>query len=164
METGTLKELNVKPGDVVKWVDDGTIHEIVSACVIPNGESFFGEVYAELSNYGWGVFCEERFRIISRAADPKAPKLWCDMTPEEKGALLLAAHEGKVIEVWDSGQWVRRSFGVWADGNAYRVRPEPKRGTVTMQWAYEKGGIEGYAHPFNKSATHRITLIRMDEL
>jgi hypothetical protein len=42
------------------------------------------------------------WRIVSRA--PAAPKLWRDMTPEEKGALLLAAHEGKVIEY--DGAWM----------------------------------------------------------
>jgi hypothetical protein len=60
------------------------------------------------------------------------PKLWRDMTPEEKGALLLAHHEGQSIQ----------SFGVfvpdmwwgdlpeWEDKVAYRVKPEPKRETM----------------------------------
>ena len=157
METGTLKELNVKPGDVVEWVDDGTIHEIVLACVIPNGESFPSEVYAELSNYGWGVFCEERFRIISRASDPE-PKLWRDMTPEEKGALLLAAHEGEVIEYEGHG-WhkVACNDPVWYDDTAYRVRPEPKRETVTT---YAKADAIGGL--CRSDATHRITFDLID--
>ena len=67
------------------------------------------------------------------------PKLWRDMTPEEKGALLLAKHEGKVIE------WTGRGGGefskstsegftpVWSDGHAYRVQPPaPKVDTVAI--------------------------------
>lgn len=40
-------------------------------------------------------------------------KLWKDMTPEEKGALLLAYHEGKVIE------FLSRMTGKWG-------KPAPK--------------------------------------
>ena len=63
-------------------------------------------------------------------------KLWKDMTPEEKGALLLAYHEGKVIE-WCYGYgkefYVNGSSAeeglhpVWADCCSYRVKPEPKK-------------------------------------
>jgi hypothetical protein len=67
------------------------------------------------------------------------PKLWADMTPEEKGALLLAEHEGKVIEVFGiacPGMWHVRwheDYPVWYDDAAYRVKPEPKRETVTAK-------------------------------
>lgn len=61
-------------------------------------------------------------------------KLWKDMTPEEKGALLLAYHEGKVIEhtIWSSKEWFEAKKGVhsplsWHDDLAYRVKPEPKK-------------------------------------
>jgi hypothetical protein len=73
------------------------------------------------------------------------PKLWKDMTPEEKGALLLAHHEGKVIE-WNSthapgdwGDWGACGEdclwdGEWGgDGFAYRVKPEPEREKVTAR-------------------------------
>jgi len=59
------------------------------------------------------------------------PKLWGDMTDAEKGALLLAHHEGKVIE-WQfpekgkSKDWVTVPAEMyWNSGYAYRVRPEP---------------------------------------
>lgn len=69
---------------------------------------------------------------------PEAPKLWSDMTPEEKGALLLAAHEEKVIERAERPKtstgwsWVADSEPQWFDYCAYRVRPEPKRATVAL--------------------------------
>jgi hypothetical protein len=77
--------------------------------------------------------------------DPETPKLWRDMTPEEKGALLLAHHDGEVIE-WSG---IRKGTGGWSEwsdcdddclwdgdfdghGFAYRVKPEPNRVTVRL--------------------------------
>lgn len=65
------------------------------------------------------------------------PKLWRDMTPEEKGALLLARHEGKEIESYRLSKMWRLCDPCWEDDVAYRVKPEPKRETVT---------VFGYAH------------------
>lgn len=88
---------------------------------------------------GWHYFHSGKHRyndrdldLIAKVTSPKvedAPKMWCDMTPEEKGALLLAKHEGKVIEVYSEAgsKWAedgRTKFYAW---NAYRVKPEPKR-------------------------------------
>lgn len=90
------------------------------------------------------------------------PTLWKDMTPEEKGALLLAHHEGKTIEYFCHGfGWKveRPNFFDWC---AYRIKPEVKRETVNCLWAYEKGGKEGYCHPINYSATHKITFDLID--
>ena len=123
-EIGTLKELNLQPGDVVEYTFGGW------------GDPFSYKVTREWvdSVLLWEEADRPYWRIVSRAPRPEAdtPKLWRDMSPEEKGALLLAHHEGKVIEVWDSKSWVRRSFNVWAEGNAYRVRPEPKRVTIGL--------------------------------
>jgi len=77
------------------------------------------------------------------------PKLWRDMSPEEKGALLLAHHEGKVIEFCrprgtpdcPAHSW-RAQRPIWTGGLAYRVRPE--RETVKLYgseggaWSYER--------------------------
>jgi len=66
-----------------------------------------------------------------------SPKLWRDMTDAEKGALLLAHHKGKVIEFARRGDlsagWNRVAGGSgWLEDYAYRVRPEPKVETVTL--------------------------------
>ena len=66
------------------------------------------------------------------------PVRWRDMTPEEKGALLLAAYEGKDIQFFFAGQWGDERPPMWFDDHAYRVRPEPKRETVTL-WAHYEG-------------------------
>ena len=62
------------------------------------------------------------------------PKLWRDMTPEEKGALLLAHHEGQSIQsfgVFVPDMWCA-DLPEWEDKVAYRIKPEPKRETVTL--------------------------------
>lgn len=62
------------------------------------------------------------------------PKTWGEMTPEEKGALLLAHHEGKLIQVYRSldEAWESIKSPNWSECHAYRVRPEPKRETVRI--------------------------------
>ena len=64
------------------------------------------------------------------------PKMWHDMTDAEKGALLLAHHEGKVIECWlGGGAWEQsRYVPGWSGGNAYRVCSEPLRLTVGKRY------------------------------
>lgn len=110
------------------------------------------------------------------------PTLWRDMTPEQKGALLLAHHEGKKIEwknpdpnsqLWD--EWKPCLSAVGKHGHyAYRVKPpEPKRGTVVLHACK----VDGWSavRSTSRMDTHRITFdlidgkpdcasIRMEEL
>jgi hypothetical protein len=61
------------------------------------------------------------------------PTIWRDMTAEEKGALLLAHHEGTVIQLFDKADlWFDIEDPYFADGCAYRVKPEPTVETVTL--------------------------------
>lgn len=78
---------------------------------------------------------EGRGDLIAEWTD--TPKLWRDMTPAEKGALLLAHHEGKVIEYsyGCSDIWRKCAANepVWEKGAAYRVKPaDPVVETVTL--------------------------------
>ena len=109
---------------------------------------------------------------ISRTPRDETPKIWRDMSTEEKGALLLAAHEGKVIEVWE-GEWSKVINVIWYPWNAYRVKPDAVRETVNMYYP-------DFPYSFNCAGrvvgpTHRITFdtingepdpasIRMDKL
>lgn len=123
---GTLKELGVQPGDVVECVLG-----LSSASISIGGKYVIeidptdGEISYRDDDGDWCDLFEDVFRIISRATE--TTKLWRDMTPEEKCALLLAHHDGKVIE-WVSGGKVRRSnegyTPLWGDIYAYRVKPE----------------------------------------
>ena len=77
------------------------------------------------------------------------PKLWRDMTPEEKGALLLAEHEGKVIEVFGFlclDMWCEDD-PFFEDDCAYRIKPEPKQETVTAKLCINNTGISLHMRP-----------------
>jgi hypothetical protein len=94
-------------------------------------------------------------------------KLWKDMTPEEKGALLLAHHEGKVIEwsyflPWETDNSTAHG-GVprWGGDCAYRVRPEPVVETVTLYGGYA-GGAWGFESFKMATDTHKLTLTIID--
>lgn len=79
-------------------------------------------------------------RLVAEWTDD--PKLWRDMTPEEKGALLLAHHEGKRIQIYRAldKMWELIKSPCWSECHAYRVHPEPKREMVDLHW--RKGETE----------------------
>lgn len=168
-EVGTLKELNVKPGDVVEVVKGPyRIYDYIGVEWKVFERHPLGHCGVHCACYDRGHLdngymcaddCRWTFRIIYRASDPK---LWKDMTPEEKGALLLAHYEGKVIEYFSKAgppEWVACN-PTFADEYAYRIIPEPKIETVTVygaprhqvQWCYEKCVLD----------THRITFNLID--
>jgi len=161
-EVGTLKELKVKPGDVVQCVDNmnlprwtiGKFYE-VKECGTP--EDDYGTTYANYEDPQPSV----KFRIVSRAY--VGPKMWGEMTDEEKGALLLAAHEGKKIEFFVPGacgvKWVPARPN-WKATCAYRVRPERKRETVIVYSGWVEHGVWSQTEDFND--THRITFDLVD--
>jgi|GEM_PF-6690131 len=160
-ETGTLAELNVKPRDVVEWIRYGMRHTIITSEKVTKG-TWAGQIKADLSDYGYGIFGDEIFRIVSRASDT-TPKTWGEMTDEEKGALLLAYHEGKVIEFYCYGRWINTNGDIWhhAHAHAYRVRPpEPKRETVTLYGCVAEWGQA--SKPCGED-THRITMPLLDD-
>ena len=106
-KVGTLKELDVKPGDVVELVYNGIL-----------GSECKGEIET-INEFGKQPYRDDyfghKFRIVSQASDKQ--KLWRDMTNAEKGALLLAYHEGKVLEgrneSWPSDKWVEVRVPSW---------------------------------------------------
>ena len=103
----------------------------------------------------------------STTSTPSTKKLWCHMTPEEKGALLLAHHEGKVIQALVGGAWMKvAKQPPWSTRCAYRVKPEPTVEMVTLdgadfgkglsvKWSFRQGGHIG-------PDTHRITFNMID--
>ncbi len=149
----TLKELNVQPGDVVEYLPGKGVTTVT--------EIRDGLYYGTGSNGDNPYTDRAAFRLISRACD--APKTWGDMTDAEKGALMLAAHEGKVIECLEGdisqSFWITDSPPEWISSYAYRVRPEPKRETVTLY-----GNVKSNLWTASRSDIdrHRITFDMID--
>lgn len=142
-EVGTLKELDVKPGDVVELQECGTHYTI--------GENPYKE-RGEVKTASGFLYDWRLAKIIYRA---NTPKLWRDMTDAEKGALLLAFHnDKKCLEIWRNGKWVDCGDSTWNNNIAYRIRPEPKVEVVTMD------GADIRFSGFIKD--HRITFTTID--
>ena len=92
------------------------------------------------------------------------PKLWKDMSPEEKGALLLAHHEGKITQFWYSGMkgWTDNAGHPpnWFKDTAYRVKPEPVVETVS-RYSSSQDYWRFTARKCSRG-THRITFDLVD--
>jgi len=110
----------------------------------------------------YAVESDIKFQETEQMTNQEKPTTWADMTPEEKGALLLARHNGKGIQVLDFGKW-NTVIPSWSDGLAYRVKPEPKRGAVTLNGrmyiskTYPDGVFDADRNPLRAGDTHRIT-------
>lgn len=96
-------------------------------------------------------------------------KLWKDMTACEKGALLLASHEGETLQYW------KRGTGGWEDclsvvihnNEFYRVKPKPVV-TEVVRYGQVCNGVEpwggGFAYTLTQGRkdTHKITFNLVD--
>jgi hypothetical protein len=146
-EYKTLRELNVQPGDVVE--NKTGVQEIVID--ITDGAAY--------STGGYPWFLDNPvWRIVSRASE--TTKTWSEMTPEEKGALLLAHHEGKVIEVRAqlADTWSVRENPNWCEGGIFRVRHEPVHETIVM---FGEPGF-AFSPDMQDGDNHRITFNLID--
>jgi hypothetical protein len=122
-ETGTLLDLNVKPGDVVEcvgWSDSANDTAFVGCRYTimerhPDGRY---EGLCAVRDGGWMPVhwpnAEMLFRIISRAPEPDASKLWRDMTPKEREMSAVMECIEYVDEVFDSemAQRAREQLGI----------------------------------------------------
>lgn len=162
-EVGTLKELNVKPGDVVEMVSGlGSVGYGLILTIDKNGYARYTDnlSFNPAMDYAYG----RAYKIISRAS----PKSWKDLSPKEKGALLLASHEGKAIQYFTTkGIWSACISPIWDDYCAYRIKPEPVVKTITQYWKTNKEGQFVPMHMTQKPTpehlpTHKITFNVVD--
>jgi hypothetical protein len=158
---GTLKELNVKPGDVVqtKWTAQDVVVE----------EWMLGKVGGAFKVISRAREDEGVLSTNERSEDETAPKTWGEMSDAEKGELLLDEYNGEVIEVLVSvggkKSWRRKKFDEFYSHLAYRRRPEPpvepKRETVTWMLHYIEGALPYFSNEMD-SPTHKITFETLD--
>lgn len=167
-ETGTSRELNVQPGDVVALLDDrDEEHFTCIACPPRNTDSFRDHWEFETA-----LFRDEPVRIISRAKP--TPDLTAITTPyglldEVYGPgtqAALRAHGGPYEFFSMAGKWENPAYGrpAWFVHQTYRVKPTPpapKVETVTAGWntAY---GFFGHDPEGPGKNTHRITFDTRD--
>jgi len=151
METGTLKELNVKPRDVVEcvsqWYSNPQPYTIGKHYTVNN----YSAVTGEHKNGATGICA--KWRIVSRASD--TPKIWRDMTDEEKGA-----------------RWVDCAYleDYWNEDIAYRVKPKQVRGVVTItsmdvSWGFMDKALRYHRITFETiNGEPDCSTIKMEEL
>ena len=121
--------------------------------------------------YGTGkCYDGQSYDLIAEWTD--TPTIWENKTPEQKGALLLAEHEGRELQALavdhDGTTWVIKRRNQWHDGIAYRIKPEPKRertalyGRVYITNTYPNGVFDADRNPRQAGDTHRITFDTID--
>jgi len=152
----TLKELNVQVGDVVECVS-------AHGDWLKKGKTYTVDHDMRVVGYDITSLNVSTFRIITRAP----PTLWRDLTPAEKGALLLAHHEGKTVQgtrVDIPDDWRVTAIGL--DNHAYRIKPHiPKTATETF-YGHSTKSVQlewGFSRVTNGfSDTHCITFTTID--
>ena len=122
-EWKTLRELDVRPGDVV-------IHEHHYKAIVEDTSKLTGCFMCD--GKGW-IWDSPVWAVASRADDTEPysgdePILLRDMTAEQIGLLMKASFAGKKIEYFQTshGLWISAGRSPeWSDHIAYRVLPRP---------------------------------------
>lgn len=121
--------------------------------------------YRIVDDEGFAQNISKPLSVWTVIEEPDTPKTWGEMTDAEKGALLLAHHEGKHVEQWDfdSGVWSGciAPFQVVASG-AYRIKPEPVVGEVVLNAEAYNDGTYYFSAASGSADTHRVALPTLD--
>ena len=115
----TFDDLGYKAGDTVRCTRDNpyfSAYKVDDVFTLKLG--FEGSLRAGSSDGSlgdWELVC-----------DP-SDLTWGDMTPEQQGALLLAHHRRKTIQVKShaSSRWVYSEYPTWNQNTSYRIKHEP---------------------------------------
>lgn len=90
-------------------------------------------------------------------------KMWKDLSPEEKGALLLARQEGKTIQYESpsyENRWLDLHEPIWTPTGSYRVKPEKK--VVTKRLHLKRHQNEVFSFTMSGYSTHIISFNTVD--
>jgi len=128
--------------DLYYTVTKGTVMVVTKDM---NGGDVFARIHESDDNYSWFM--------PAGSYEPygETPTLWRDMTDAEKGALLLAKHDGKGIEIWQGSEWKGMMTGSFGNVCAYRINPTPVTRTVDLMADFKVIGtitlIDGIPDP-----------------
>jgi hypothetical protein len=153
----TFEELGYKAGDKVRCVYTEEYFSGYQA----------GDVLTlELSSHGAlrSAMCNGSLGDWELVCDP-SDLTWGDMTPEQQGALLLAHHQGKTIEmllVYSRDWHTLTDKPEFRPEYAYRIKPEPVVVHHEMQCVLYKGTIIGFAEGKNTGSEHVLTYTSED--
>jgi hypothetical protein len=148
----TFEELGYKAGDTVRCTGSGEYFRGYKA-----GDVFTLELNI-YGNIGAGT-CNGSLGDWELVCDP-SDLTWGDMTPEQQGALLLAHHQGKTIELIShaSGMWVYSEYPQWTQDTSYRIKIVP---VVVQHLKYSisspSGDIVGFSDSGYLTSTHVLT-------
>jgi hypothetical protein len=159
METGTLKELNVQPGDVVTAVEKGsTFFSAEKTYKIGDGPTIVDDTGDRVPI----DYPPHTFRIISRATPQTdltaitTPFGLLDAATQEA----LRAHGGP-YEVFTPRGFETAMECAWSKTCTYRVKPAPKAETVSEDlWMTKTGRLIGY--DYCHATPVRVTFNRID--
>lgn len=156
----TFAELGYNVGDTVRCVDGGSgyYYETGKEYSIghTNGEPSIKRVYNGYS---------ASWELVSRAGSTDAADdgylIWGDMTPEAQGALLLAEHNGEIIQGWHLlGTWVNIPIKlIWRNHMKYRVKPANPVVVTHELFGINKGA---WSNCQVKDDTHKISYNTID--
>jgi hypothetical protein len=147
----TFDELGYKAGDTVRCTRDNPYfsgYRVDDVFTLKLG--FEGSLRAGSSDGSlgdWELVC-----------DP-SDLTWGDMTPEQQGALLLAHHQGKTIEVksLSLGCWFSLHEPVWGPEAPYRIKPEPVVVHHEMHNRVHDGKLESFTKGKHFTSTYVLT-------
>jgi len=109
---------------------------------------------------------DRKYDLISEWEEPVEYKRWKDMTLEEKGALLLAHHEGKAIEFFGpEGSWELDIDFCPKGASAYlkyRVKPEPEVEVLEIYIGFNNKALDRWSTDRINLGKYKITFNLVD--
>jgi hypothetical protein len=148
----TFEELGYKAGDTVRCTGSSPYFHVYNT----------GDIFTlELNDYGnTGIgLCNGSLGDWELVCDP-IDLTWGDMTPEQQGALLLAHHQGKTIEVKShvSDRWIKVKQPMFTQSSYYyRTEPEPVVVHHEMHSGDQDGDIYGFSWVKCSDSTYVLT-------
>jgi hypothetical protein len=152
----TFDDLGYKAGDTVRCTRDNPYfsgYRVDDVFTLKLG--FEGSLRAGSSDGSlgdWELVC-----------DP-SDLTWEDMTPEQQGALLLAHHQGKTIQVnsFATGLWTRLKHPMWNNNAPYRIGIDSVVVHHEMHSVLYGGNIIGFAEGKQTASKHVLTYTSED--